>query len=81
MISSDLGLPVAHRPIYDAEAKRCLYALFGQFGKVVDVVCMKTEKLRGQAWIVFADVTSATNAMRAMQDFPFFGKAMVSASF
>ena len=55
-----------------------MYGLFGQFGKIIDVVCMKTEKLRGQAWVVFADVTAATNAMRAMQDFPFFGKPMVS---
>ena len=57
--------------------RKCLYALFGQFGKVIDVVAMKTERLRGQAWIVYTDVTGATNALRAMQDFPFFGKAMV----
>jgi hypothetical protein len=58
--------------------KKCLYGLFNQFGKVVDVVSLKTENLRGQAWIVYEDVTSATNALRAMQDFPFFGKEMVS---
>lgn len=62
----------------NAELRRCLCALFGQFGRVVDVVAMKTERLRGQAWVVFADVTAATNALRAMQEFPFFGKAMVS---
>jgi U2 small nuclear ribonucleoprotein B'' len=61
------------------EFKRCLYALFGQFGKVIDVVCMKTPNLRGQAWIVFADIESATNALRATQEFPFFGKNMVSS--
>ena len=58
--------------------RKCLYALFGQFGKVIDVVSQKTQNLRGQAWIVFADVSSATNALRAMQDFPFFGKPLVS---
>jgi U2 small nuclear ribonucleoprotein B'' len=58
--------------------KKCLYGLFNQFGKVIDVVSLKTESLRGQAWIVYEDVTSATNALRAMQDFPFFGKEMVS---
>lgn len=41
---------------------------------------MKTENLRGQAWIVFDDVASATTALRAMQDFPFFGKPMVRMS-
>ena len=61
----------------NAETKKCLYALFGQFGRIIDVVCMKTESLRGRAWIVFADVASASNALRAMQDFPFFGKPLV----
>merc|ERR1711959_370800 len=28
----------------------------------------------GQAWIVFADVSSATNAMKTMQNFPLFDK-------
>ncbi|GAB4813644.1 hypothetical protein N2152v2_000690 [Parachlorella kessleri] len=56
------------------ETKKLLYALFGQFGKILDVVCLKTPRLRGQAWVVFADITSATNALRAMQGFPFFDK-------
>lgn len=33
--------------------------------------------LRGQAWVVFADVESATNALRQMQGFLFFNKNMV----
>jgi len=65
---------------YFAETKKCLYSLFGQFGRILDVVCMKTEDLRGRAWIVFADVASATSALRAMQDFPFFGKPLVCES-
>ena len=54
-----------------------LYALFGQCGKVIDVVVMKTEKLRGQAWIVFADITSATNALRTLNEFPLYGRPLV----
>lgn len=50
--------------------------MFSQFGKIVDVVVMKTLRLRGQAWIVFADVGGATNALRSMQGFPFFDKPM-----
>ena len=61
-----------------AELKKCLYTIFSQFGKILDVVCMKTYRLRGQAWIVFADVTAATNALNSMQGFPFFDKPMVS---
>lgn len=61
-----------------AETKKLLYGLFGQFGKILDVVCLKTPRLRGQAWVVFADITSATNALRAMQGFPFFDKPIVS---
>lgn len=60
-----------------ADLKKALYAVFGQFGKILDVVCMKTNKLRGQAWVVFADVASATNAMKTMQGFPLFEKPMV----
>ena len=51
--------------------------MFAQFGKIAHVKCMKTNKLRGQAWIIFADITSATNALRSLQGFPFFEKNIV----
>jgi RNA recognition motif-containing protein len=56
-----------------------MYALFGQFGKIIDVVALKTLRLRGQAWVVFTDTAAATNALRTMQGFPFFDKPIVSA--
>lgn len=52
--------------------------MFSQFGKILDVVCLKTYRLRGQAWIVFSDVAAATNALRMMQGFPFMDKPIVS---
>jgi hypothetical protein len=52
--------------------------MFSQFGKIIDVVALKTLRLRGQAWIVFADVAAATNAKNTMQGFPFFDKPIVS---
>eukprot|EP01026_Neomeris_dumetosa_P059063 TRINITY_DN55126_c0_g1_i2.p2 TRINITY_DN55126_c0_g1~~TRINITY_DN55126_c0_g1_i2.p2 ORF type:complete len:220 (+),score=26.26 TRINITY_DN55126_c0_g1_i2:150-809(+) len=58
------------------ELKKCLYAMFSQFGSILDIVCLKTNKLRGQAWIVFADIASASNALRTMQGFPFMDKAI-----
>lgn len=35
-------------PAPTAELKELLYALFGQFGKIIDVVTMRTDRLRGQ---------------------------------
>ena len=62
---------------HTAELKKCLYAVFSQYGRIMDVVCLKTFRLRGQAWIVFSDVAAATNALRTMQGFPFFDKPVV----
>ncbi|PPS14573.1 hypothetical protein GOBAR_AA06034 [Gossypium barbadense] len=58
------------------ELKRSLYALFSQYGRILDVVALKTPKLRGQAWVVFDELTSASNAFRQMQNFPFYDKPM-----
>lgn len=60
------------------ELKRSLYALFSQYGRILDIVALKTPKLRGQAWLVFSEVTAASNAVRQMQNFPFYDKPMVS---
>ncbi|KNA18269.1 hypothetical protein SOVF_072430 [Spinacia oleracea] len=56
------------------ELKRSLYCLFSQFGRILDVVALKTSKLRGQAWICFSEITAASNAVRQMQNFPFYDK-------
>jgi len=48
--------------------------MFSQFGTVLDVVALKTLKMRGQAFVVFKDIPSATRAMRSMQNFPFYDK-------
>lgn len=56
-----------------------LYALFATYGTILDVVAMKTAKMRGQAHVVFRDVETSTQAMRALQGFDFFGNEMVSA--
>ncbi|ERM95586.1 U2 small nuclear ribonucleoprotein B'' [Amborella trichopoda] len=58
------------------ELKRSLYALFSQFGRISDVVALKTPKLRGQAWVVFSEITAASAAVRQMQSFPFYDKPM-----
>uniref|UniRef100_A0A6N2LYI8 RRM domain-containing protein n=1 Tax=Salix viminalis TaxID=40686 RepID=A0A6N2LYI8_SALVM len=59
------------------ELKRSLYCLLSQYGRILDVVALKTAKLRGQAWVVYSEVTAASNAVRQMQGFPFYDKPMV----
>jgi len=58
------------------DLKKSLYAIFTQFGQILDIVAMKTLKARGQAFVVFKEISSATNALRSMQGFPFFDKPM-----
>ena len=60
------------------ELKRSLYYLFSQFGPILDVVALKTMKMRGQAFIIFKEIGSATNALRTLQGFPFYGTPMVN---
>ena len=62
------------------DLKRSLYMLFATHGVVLDVIAMKTAKMRGQAHVVFRDIDSSTQAMRALQGFSFFGKEMVCIS-
>lgn len=59
-----------------AELKRSLYALFSQFGQILDIVALKTMAMRGQAFVVFKELTAATNALRQLQGFPFYNKPM-----
>ncbi len=54
--------------------------MFSQFGTILDVVALKTLRMRGQAFVVFKDIPSAGNALRAMQQFPFYDKPMVSTT-
>ncbi|KAI5199666.1 RNA-binding domain-containing protein [Aureobasidium subglaciale] len=59
------------------DLKRALYMLFSVYGSILDIVAMKTNKMRGQAHVLFRDVSSSTQAMRSLQGFEFFGKEMV----
>ena len=63
---------------YVPELKKSLYAIFSQFGQILDIISMKGIKMKGQAFVIFKDISSATNALRSMQGFPFYDKPMVS---
>ncbi|KAI9797020.1 MAG: U2 snRNP complex subunit msl1 [Piccolia ochrophora] len=53
-----------------------LYTLFSTYGPVLDVVVLPKTRMRGQAHVVFRDVHASTQAMRSLQSFDFFGKAL-----
>ncbi|KAI4596252.1 U2 snRNP complex subunit msl1 [Pestalotiopsis sp. 9143b] len=62
--------------IQKADLKTALYMLFSTYGPVLDVVCMRTVKMRGQAHVVFRDLQAATQAMRSLEGFVFLGQAL-----
>ncbi|KFH02474.1 RNA recognition motif-containing protein [Toxoplasma gondii VAND] len=51
------------------ELKENLRSMFKQFGEIRQIVAMSSFWRRGQAWIVFASVESATKAIQGMQGF------------
>jgi len=57
-----------------ADLRRSLYLLFSTYGPVLDIVTLKTMKMRGQAHIVYRDVHCAAQALRSLDGFEFFGK-------
>ncbi|XP_075239380.1 U2 small nuclear ribonucleoprotein B''-like [Convolutriloba macropyga] len=58
------------------ELKKQLYYLFSQYGPIMDIVAMRTEKMRGQAFVVFSEIPDATKALRALQGFPFLDQQL-----
>ncbi|EKM59849.1 uncharacterized protein PHACADRAFT_181793 [Phanerochaete carnosa HHB-10118-sp] len=58
------------------ELKHQLHALFTTYGRVIDVVALKTQKMRGQAFVVFGDLAGATAALRACEGLDFYDKPM-----
>ncbi|KIJ56851.1 hypothetical protein M422DRAFT_22987 [Sphaerobolus stellatus SS14] len=58
------------------ELRAQLYALFTTYGKILDVIASKNAKMRGQAFLVFADLAGATTAMRACEGTVFYDKPM-----
>jgi len=58
------------------DLKKMLYELFVAYGDVIDVVHMRTAKMRGQAFVVFEDISGATSAMRALNRFEFLGRPL-----
>ena len=60
------------------ELKQGLFHLFSQYGEILEIHVKKTLKLRGQAFIVFRDLNSASSAKHALNNAIIFGKDIVS---
>ncbi|KAJ3373804.1 U2 snRNP complex subunit msl1 [Allomyces arbusculus] len=58
------------------ELRQALYYYFSSYGAVVDVVALKTPKMRGQAFIVFRDASDAAAALRDANGKLMFDKPM-----
>ncbi|KAH9730508.1 U1 small nuclear ribonucleoprotein A [Citrus sinensis] len=68
------------RTATDKMEPESLHAVFKQFGTILEILAFKTLKHKGQAWLVFKDVASATAAVEKMQGFPFYDKPMLMQS-
>jgi RNA recognition motif-containing protein len=62
--------------MFFSELKKSLYAIFSQFGQILDIVALKNLKMRGQAFVIFKEINSASTALKSMQGFPFYDKPM-----
>ena len=59
------------------ELRAQLFYLFSPYGRVIDIVAQMGPTKRGQAFIVFRDLASATSAMRSLEGELFYDKKMV----
>ncbi|PFH47794.1 hypothetical protein AMATHDRAFT_66925 [Amanita thiersii Skay4041] len=61
---------------YCVVLKATLKGLFKSYGEVLDVVAHGNLRMRGQAFVSFADKESAQKAMKDIQRFPLYNKPM-----
>lgn len=56
-----------------------LLGLFATYGRVIDIRAQKGVKMKGQAFLSFAELTEATSAMRACEGMLFYDKPLVTS--
>lgn len=66
-----------HFVFFVVEMKRQLYLICSQYGRVLQVSMFNAPKMRGQAFLSFQEPEVAAVAHKALNDFVFFGKALV----
>jgi RNA recognition motif-containing protein len=60
------------------ELRQSLYELATVYGSVVEIVATKTEKMRGQAFLVFHDVAAAAKALQGLNGFVLYGRPITA---
>ena len=58
--------------------KYALYILFSTYGEIKELVVKKNNRMRGQAFVVFKEVSDATAAKTNLDRYVVFEKAIVS---
>ncbi|GBG34589.1 U1 small nuclear ribonucleoprotein A [Hondaea fermentalgiana] len=72
--SHTLYLRGLEEKVHPDRIKLMLYTAFSRYGTILDIVCSRRNKLRGQAWIIFKEVLQATEAKKAMTGATMYGK-------
>lgn len=60
------------------ELKRSLYELGTEYGVLLDVVALKTDSMRGQAFLVYRDAVCAARALQGLNAFEFYGRRITA---
>jgi RNA recognition motif-containing protein len=60
------------------ELKQNLFQLFSQYGEILEIHSRKSFKMKGQAFVVYKDLNSATNAKHALNNAVIFCKPIVN---
>ena len=55
-----------------------MFCLFSVYGEIIEVNMQPTNKMRGQAFIVFREQEMADRSMQELRDFTLFGNKMVT---
>jgi len=64
-------------PFFLLALKKALSTIFEQYGEILDIIAHSNFRMRGQAFVVFKEQESATNAIKGVQGFALQGKPMV----
>jgi RNA recognition motif-containing protein len=67
-----------YKSLTSLELKQSLFQLFSQYGEILEIHARKSFKMKGQAFVVYKDLNSATTARHALNNAIVFGKPVVS---
>ena len=74
LFSSSLTLFHPYTPHVGYRTSHIGIALWNAHYQILEIVTLRRDGLRGQAWVIFEDVAAATAALNAENGFSFFGR-------